>query len=112
MKLIAKLVIIALFIIALSQSAIVPGISVTSFSTAFIVSLILGIINVFIRPVIVFLTLPITVFSLGLFIFVINAFLFWLVSALVPGFEVSGFLTAFLGALLISVVSWLIDRFI
>lgn len=112
MKIIAKLVIVALFILALSQSAIVPGIVVDSFSVALIASIILGVVNVLIKPLLVFFTLPITLISLGTFIFVINALLFWLVSVIVPGFGVEGFVAAFLGALLVSVVQWLLDRFL
>lgn len=112
MKIIAKLVIVALFILVLSQSALIPGIVVDSFSVALIAAVILGLVNVLIKPILVFFTLPITLLSLGTFIFIINALLFWLVSVLVPGFGVDGFVSAFLGALLVSVVQWLLDRFL
>jgi len=85
---------------------LVPGIELKGFGTALLAALILGLVNTFIRPVLVFFTLPLSFLTLGLFIFVINALMFWLVSALIPGFEVDGFLSAFLGAIIVSIVSW------
>ena len=70
------------------------------------------VINAVVRPVLVVLTFPITLVTLGLFLFVLNAFCLWLTSRLVPGFEVHGFAAAFLGALVISAVSWLLTAFI
>ncbi len=70
---------------------ILPGVQVKSFGTAVIVALILGVLNAFIRPVLILLTLPINVLTLGLFTFVIMAGLALLVSAIVPGFEINGF---------------------
>ncbi len=64
------------------------------------------------RPILVVLPLPITLLSLGLFLFVLNAFCLWLTSELVSGFEVHGFWPAFFGALLISVVSWVLNAFV
>ena len=69
-------------------------------------ALVLGLVNTLIRPVLVLLTLPVTLLSMGLFILVINALLFWLVSRWVEGFEVAGFWSAFLAAILYSVISW------
>jgi putative membrane protein len=88
---------------------LVPGIEVTGFGTALLAALILGIVNTFIRPVLVFFTLPISFLTLGLFILVINALLFWLVGGLVSGFEVSGFLSAFFGAIIVSIISWVLN---
>jgi putative membrane protein len=67
---------------------------------------VLGLVNTLIRPFLVLLTLPVTLVSLGLFILVINAFLFWLVAQLVEGFHVAGFGSAFLAAILYSIISW------
>lgn len=83
---------------------ILPGVKVDGFATALIVAIVLGAVNMFIKPVLVLLTLPLTILSLGLFTFVINAFLILLVSNLVPGFKVDGFLAAFLFSLVLSIV--------
>lgn len=87
----------------------IPGIHVTGFSAAFFAALILGIINLVIRPLLLLLTLPINILTLGLFTLVINALLFWLTGALIDGFDVNGFIPAFLGALLLTVVSWVLN---
>ena len=79
---------------------------VDNFTTALVAALALGLVNTVIRPVLVVLTLPVTFLSLGLFILVINALLFWLVAHLVGGFHVAGFGSAFLAAILYSVISW------
>ncbi len=96
----------------LIASKILPGIHVESLKTAIMAAAILGIINTFLRPVLLILTLPLTILTLGIFAFVINAFMLLLVAYFVPGFEIDGFLWAFLGALIISVVSWIANRFI
>jgi putative membrane protein len=96
----------------LLASRIVPGIYVDSLTTAVIAAAILGIINTFLRPVLLILTLPLTVLTLGVFAFVINAFMLLLVSHFVPEFKVDGFFSAFLGTLIISLVSWIANRFI
>ena len=89
---------------------IIPGISVSNFYVALLVSLLLGFINVLIRPILIILTLPINILTLGLFSFVINALLFWSVSALVSGFSVDGFLPALVGSLFVSTVSFLLHK--
>lgn len=90
---------------------VVPGISVSSFATALIASVVIALVNIVIKPVLVFLTLPINILTLGVFILVINALLFMFVAYLVPGVEVDGFWSAFLGALILSIlsigISWL-----
>lgn len=72
-------------------------------------SLIVGILNVFLRPILIFLTLPLTFFTLGLFIFVINGFILYTVAGLVPGFQILSFWKALVAALLISMLSALIN---
>ncbi len=72
-------------------------------------ALVLGILNVFLRPVLIFLTLPINILSLGLFTLIINAFMLYAASGIVPGFEITGFWKAFWAALLISLVSAMIN---
>ena len=83
----------------------VPSISVDSITTEMIAALVLGLINAFIRPLLVLLTLPASVLTLGLFIFVINGLLFWFVATSVQGFHVAGFWAAVGGAILFSIVS-------
>lgn len=84
---------------------VVPGITISNFVTALIAAVVIALINVFIKPALIFLTLPINILTLGLFILVINALLFMFVAYLVPGVQVNGFLSAFLGALLLSIIS-------
>jgi putative membrane protein len=92
---------------ALAATAwILPGVEVTSVSALLIAALVLGFLNAILKPILVVLTLPITLVTLGIFYFVLNALLFALASRLVSGFVVHGFGAAFLGALLMSVLSW------
>lgn len=110
MKTILKIVLIAVALLVITNYALIPGISVADFATAIVVAVVLGVLNLFVRPVLILLTLPVNLLSLGLFTFVINALLFWFVAFFVKGFVVSGFLAAFLGAFAISLVKWLSDR--
>lgn len=93
---------------------LIPGFEVLSFYSALIAALVLGLVNALVRPFLLIITFPITIVTLGLFIFVVNALMIWLVSTMVKGFEVSGFVPALLVALLMWAVgmatSWLIDR--
>lgn len=84
---------------------VIPGITISNFVTALIAAVVIALVNVVIKPILVFLTLPINILTLGLFILVINALLFMFVAYLVPGVEVDGFLSAFFGALLLSILS-------
>jgi putative membrane protein len=94
-------------------SYLFPGlIWVDSFWAALVTAFLLGVVNAIIRPILVLLTLPLTLVTLGLFLVVINGLMLWLVSALVRGFHVSGFWGAVLGSILISIVSWILSRFL
>ena len=93
-------------------ASIVPGIAVDGLVSALAAAVLLGLINAFVRPVLLILTLPITLLTLGLFLFVLNGFCFWLVAWLVKGFHVAGFGSALLGALVVSVVSWIVTALI
>ena len=93
-------------------AAVVPGVEISGVLAALGAGLVFGLINAIVRPVLVILTLPLTLVTLGLFLFVLNALCFWLTAALVKGFEVHGFWAAMLGALLVSVVSWLLTAFL
>ena len=88
---------------------LVPGIAMASFMTALVASLVLGLVNAVIRPVLILLTLPATLLTLGLFIFVINGLLFWFVGSFVSGFMVAGFWPGMIGAIAYSIVSWLLS---
>lgn len=90
---------------------IVPGVTVTGgWLSILLVALVWSVITMVIKPVLTILTLPITIVTFGLFSLVLNALLFWLMAAIVPGFMVAGFLPALLGALVLSILSWLIHQ--
>lgn len=93
---------IALFALPYLMSSI----RISSFGTALIAALVLGLVNTLVRPVLVLLTFPVTMLTLGLFILVINGLMFWMVSRLVEGFQVDSFWAAMGGAILYSVISW------
>jgi putative membrane protein len=88
--------------------SVVPGVSVASYTALALAALVLGLVNALVRPVLVILTLPLTILTLGLFYLVVNGMAFGLAAALVPGFNVRSFGAAIMGALVVSVVSWLI----
>jgi putative membrane protein len=91
---------------------VLPGVHVAGFTAALVVALVLGIINAFLKPVLIILTLPINILTLGLFTFVINALLILLVSKLVPGFIVDGFLWAFVFGIILSIVNTFVHTFL
>jgi putative membrane protein len=92
---------------------LVPGIVVTGgWTTILLAALVWSVIVTVIRPVLTVLTLPITVLTFGIFALVLNALLFYIVAWVVPGFDIESFLAAFLGALVLSVLSWLIHKLI
>ena len=93
-------------------AAVVPGVEISGPLAALGAGLVFGLVNAVVRPVLVIFTLPLTLLTLGLFLLVLNGFCFWLTSALVKGFEVHGFWPALFGALLVSVVSWLLTAFL
>ncbi len=93
-------------------AAVVPGVEISGPLAALGAGLVFGLVNAVVRPVLVILTLPLTLLTLGLFLLVLNGFCFWLTSALVKGFEVHGFWPALFGALLVSVVSWVLTAFL
>lgn len=84
---------------------VIPGIAVDSVYIAIIAAVILGLMNMIIRPVLIILTLPITILTLGLFALVINALIFLFAASFIDGFAVDGFLAAFLGSLFVSIVT-------
>lgn len=88
---------------------LIPGFHIKGVFSALLAALVLGLVNTFIKPVLVLLTLPITFFTLGFFIFIINAFAFIIASWIVPGFTVYSFWGAFWGALVTSIISWVLN---
>ncbi|MBY0539758.1 phage holin family protein [Patescibacteria group bacterium] len=91
---------------------LIPGFTVESFYTASIVALLLGVLNITLKPILVLLTLPLNIITLGLFTFVINAGLILGIASFVEGFDVSGFVPALLGGLVIAIVGWVVDRIV
>jgi putative membrane protein len=93
-------------------TGIVPGIYVDKWQTAAVAALVLGLLNAFLRPLLLLLTLPFNILSLGILTLVINAALFYLASELVKGFHIANFTSAFFGALLFSIISFILGLFI
>ena len=96
----------------LAVTYLLPSIQISGFGTALLAALVLGFINTLVRPILAILTLPITVLTLGIFYLVLNGLLFWLASALLPGFQVQGFIPAMIGAILYSVITWVLSALI
>lgn len=92
-------------VVILVLAAVLPGITVSGFGTALVVAVVLGIVNAVLKPLLVFLTLPVNILTLGLFSLVINALMILLVSSIVPGFDVSGFGWALIFGILLSLVT-------
>ncbi len=88
-------------------SAVVPGVHLNTVGTLLLSSLVLGLVNAIVRPLVLLFTLPLTVLTLGLFILVINAGMVGLVAWLVPSFHVDGFFSALFAALIVSLTGWL-----
>ena len=89
-------------------SYLVEGIHVSGFFSAFFTAAVLGMLNVFFRPVLLILTLPLNILSFGLFTFVINAIMLMMASGVIPGFQIQGFWSAVAGSFIISAVNWII----
>ncbi len=98
--------------VVFSIAYIMPGVRVADFTSALVVALVLGIINAFLKPVLLILTLPINLLTLGLFTFVLNALLILLVSKIVPGFVVDGFLTALIFGIILSIANTFVYKFL
>lgn len=108
MKIFLKWLIYALLIVFVAW--IIPGITVSNFLGAMFACVIIALINVFIRPLVEFISLPINFLTLGLFSLVINALLLMLAGIITPGFEVKGFLSALFGSILLSLFSGLVEK--
>lgn len=110
MTLILRLLFNALGLILIAE--LIPGITVDGLYPALIAAIVLGVLNIVIRPILLILTLPITILTLGLFSFVVNAALFLFAASFIEGFAVESFWYALLGSLLMSIISTIGNRFI
>ncbi|MFW6109833.1 MAG: phage holin family protein [Patescibacteria group bacterium] len=95
-----------------TASYVTPGVQVASFSVAIVTSIILGVLNAFLRPFLIFLTLPINILTLGLFTLVINTLIIMLTSRLVPEFAVRDFFSALLFGIILALVNWFLSSFV
>ena len=103
MNIILRIIISA--VVAFALSYILSGVHIQSFVTALILAIVLGLLNIFVKPILIILTLPITIFTFGLFLFVINALIILLAAKFVRGFRVDGFWWALLFSLLLSILT-------
>jgi putative membrane protein len=108
-RFILRLAIVTLAVL-LAANVFQGQIAVSSIEGAILFSLMLGILNAFLRPILLLFTLPLTILTLGLFTLVVNALVFWLASQFPLGVAVNGFSGAFLGALTVSIVSFVASR--
>jgi len=93
-------------------SALIPGVTITGAGTFILASVLLGLVNAFVRPIAFLLTLPVTLLTLGLFLFVLNAAMFGLVAAMLDAFVVSGFWAAIFGSIIVSITSTIASWYI
>ena len=100
MKLLFRILITALLVLGLAK--IMKGVIVDEFTTALTVAIVLGLLNFFVKPILVLFTLPVTIFTLGLFLLVINAIMIWLCDYFIDGFSISSFWTAMLFSIILS----------
>lgn len=107
MKLFLKWLIMAAAI--LITAYLIPGVAISGFWAALWLALFLGVINVILKPILIVLTLPINILTLGLFTFVINALMILLASSVIKGFSVSGFWTALLFSVVLSIISYVLN---
>ncbi len=107
MRYLIKILITGLAVLV--SSYLLPGVTVDNMLTAVGVAAVLAVLNAFVKPVLIILTLPITIFSLGLFLLVINAFIIMLAGKFVPGFKVDGFWYALLFSIVLSIVNSLFE---
>jgi putative membrane protein len=93
----------------LFSAYLLPGVAVANYTTAILVAIVIALLNTFLKPILVVLTIPVTVLTLGLFLLVINAFIILFASELVTGFTVDGFWWALLFSIILSVVTSLLE---
>ena len=110
MKLLIGWLLNALALLAVAY--FVPGIALSNFTAALIAAAVIGLVNMLIKPILLILTLPVTIITLGLFIFVINGILFWLVGNFLDGFDVKTLIAGIIGAIVYSVISWILSAIV
>ena len=103
MSLIMGLVVNTLALLAVSY--VIPGFTVVDLQTAVIAGIIIGVVNTFIKPIVQLVALPLSIMTLGIFAFVVNVLLLMAVAAIIPGFEIDGFLTAAIASIVLALVS-------
>ncbi len=108
MRLVVKIIILVIAVYVASY--IIPGIKIDSIQSLFIVSIVLGVLNAFVKPILVLITLPLTLLTLGLFLLVLNGLIVLLAGSIVPGFHVASFFTAILFSIVVSIISWFLSR--
>jgi putative membrane protein len=104
--------VVATAVAVLFAAYILKGVYIDTTLTALIVALVLGLLNSFVKPIFIILTIPITVFTLGLFLLVINIIIVKIAADIVPGFDVDGWFPALLFSLVVSIVTSIIERLI
>ena len=107
MKLIIRWLLAACALLVVA--ALYSGVQIEGYAAALIAAAVIGLFNIFLRPLLVLLTLPVTVVTLGLFLFVINALLFWAAASILDGFHVAGFWAALLGSLIYSLIMLVVN---
>ncbi|MDN8612077.1 phage holin family protein [Variovorax ginsengisoli] len=107
MRLLIRWLLSALALLAVAY--LYSGVQVSTYTSALLAAAVIGLLNMFVRPVLVVLTLPVTIVTLGLFLFVINALLFWAASGLLSGFHVNSFFAALVGSLIYSLLGVVIE---
>lgn len=94
---------------AFFAAKLTPGVNITSYWTAILLAIVLGLLDVFVKPILEFISIPVTIVTLGLFLLVINALIIMLASWIINSFQVSGFWSAMLYSIIFSIVSWLLN---
>ena len=110
MGLLFRIIVIA--VAAFLAARFLPGVRIADVKTALLVAVVLALLNAFLKPILVALTIPITILTLGLFLIVINILMVLLAARIVPGFSVDGWVTALLFSLIVAVISYILDSFI
>ena len=110
MNLLIRILVTAILVVIIAN--FLPGVHVAGFTTALIVAVVLGLLNLFIKPILVILTLPVTILTLGLFLFVINALIILLCTNIVGGFSVDTFWTALFFSILLSILQSIMNKII
>lgn len=108
MNLIIKLLLSAIIVFVLSY--LVPGVTITNLTGALMVAVVLSLLNTFLKPILVFLTIPVTLFTLGLFLLVINAIIILICDYFIDEFRVDGFLTALIFSVLLSISQSVLNK--